>query len=184
MGQYPKIEYLEQGMRDGLQIEDADIGVDDRLRLLDLLAEAGLKYICVGSFVSPKWTPQMACMDRVMEKFQPRPGVKYTCTVLNDQGVERAKRYSPPLVIRQEEVPILQCFQCDVFCRRNTNKSREEAMARWPAIVAKAKAEGTKEAGIGLGTFWGSNWIGEFTLDDQMGVLRRAHSSGTTPALK
>ncbi len=60
MSNYPKVILTEEGMRDGLQIERADIPVDDKIRLLDILSETGLKEIAVGSFVSPRWVPQMA----------------------------------------------------------------------------------------------------------------------------
>ena len=73
MSSYPKVEYAEEGMRDGIQIEDAGIPVEDKLRLLDALGETGLKHIVVGSFVSPRWTPQMACMDELMKRFTPKP---------------------------------------------------------------------------------------------------------------
>ena len=55
--QWPQVVYKEEGMREGMQIEDSNIAVEDKVRLLDALSETGLKTIVVGSFVSPKWTP-------------------------------------------------------------------------------------------------------------------------------
>jgi hydroxymethylglutaryl-CoA lyase len=83
-------------MREGMQIEDANIPIDAKAALLDALSETGLKRIVVGSFVSPRYTPQMARMDELMQKFHPQPGVTYTALALNDKGVERAKQYAPP----------------------------------------------------------------------------------------
>jgi len=71
MSKYPKILYKEEGMREGMQIEDANIGVDDKVELLDALSETGLQQIVVGSFVSPKWTPQMERIDEIVTKFTP-----------------------------------------------------------------------------------------------------------------
>ncbi|MGH8639107.1 MAG: hydroxymethylglutaryl-CoA lyase, partial [Burkholderiales bacterium] len=90
MAGYPKIIHTEEGMRDGLQIEDRDIPVAAKIRLLNALSLTGLQEINVGSFVSPKYTPQMACVDELISGFEPQPGVKYTYTALNDKGVERA----------------------------------------------------------------------------------------------
>ena len=59
MNNWPTIVYKEEGMREGMQIENSNISVDDKVQLLDALSETGLKQIVVGSFVSPKWTPQM-----------------------------------------------------------------------------------------------------------------------------
>ena len=97
MAGYPKIIHTEEGMRDGLQIEDKDIPIEAKIRLLNALSETGLKDINVGSFVSPKYTPQMAKVEELLTGFKPKPGVKYTYTALNDRGHERAKEFMPPL---------------------------------------------------------------------------------------
>jgi len=123
-GRYPQIVYTEEGMREGMQIESADIPVDQKVELLDALSETGLKQIVIGSFVSPKYTPQMARIDEIVTKFHPKPGVMYTALALNEKGVERAKQYSPPLTIMRSRRPQLRVHQCDVFARRNTNPRR------------------------------------------------------------
>ena len=93
---WPSVEYKEEGMRDGIQIEDAAISVDDKVRLLEALSDAGLKHIVVGSFVRPEYTPQMAHIEEILERFQPRPGVKYTALLVNERAVERARQFAPP----------------------------------------------------------------------------------------
>ena len=174
MSSYPKVEYAEEGMRDGIQIEDAGIPVEDKLRLLDALGETGLEHIVVGSFVNPRWTPQMACMDELMKRFTPKPGVKYTALLMNEQAVERAKAYSPPLTIEGGVVNV-RCHLCDVFVRRNTNRSQAQEMERWPQVVARAREAGVKEARIGMAAAFGSNWLGEFSLDDHLRVMEQQH---------
>src|SRR3954464_14590383 len=84
---YPKVVLTEEGMREGMQIERADIPVADKIRLLDALSETGLPHIVVGSFVSPKWTPQMAEVEELVRGFHPRPGVRYTAVALNQRGI-------------------------------------------------------------------------------------------------
>jgi hydroxymethylglutaryl-CoA lyase len=64
---WPAVVVVEEGMREGLQIEDASIPVADKTRLLEALSATGLRRIVVGSFVSPKWTPQMAHIDELVE---------------------------------------------------------------------------------------------------------------------
>ena len=140
---YPQIILTEEGMRDGLQIEDANIPVDQKVALLDALSETGLKRIVVGSFVSPKYTPQMKHIDEIMHKFHPKPGVTYLALALNAKGVERSQEYSPPLTIERSNGwvrgrPKLFCHMCDVFIRRNTNRSQFQEMASWPATIAAA----------------------------------------------
>jgi hydroxymethylglutaryl-CoA lyase len=176
MNRWPTVHYKEEGMREGMQIEDANISVDDKVALLDALSETGLKNIVVGSFVSPKWTPQMARIDDIMAKFNPKPGVTYTALALNSRGVERAKQYSPPLTIERDPYPRLSCHMCDVFVRRNTNRSQMQEMERWPQIVAQAQELGITQAGIGSNASWGSNFLGGFPVDSLMVMLEKQHS--------
>src|SRR5687768_4062913 len=77
MSGYPEVILTEEGMREGMQIERADISVADKIRLLDALSGTGLREIVVGSFVSPKWTPQMTQIDEIVRGFHPKPGVNY-----------------------------------------------------------------------------------------------------------
>ena len=176
MYQWPKVVYKEEGMREGMQIEDASISVDDKIDLLDALSETGLKQIVVGSFVSPKWTPQMERIDEIVTRFNPNPDVTYTALALNSRGVERARAYSPPLTIERDPYPRLSCHMCDVFVRRNTNRSQMQEMERWPQIVAQAQELNIQEAGIGCNASWGSNFLGEFPVDNLMTLFERQHS--------
>jgi hydroxymethylglutaryl-CoA lyase len=176
MNRWPKVLYKEEGMREGMQIEAANISVDDKIELLDALSETGLKSIVVGSFVSPKWTPQMERIDEIVTRFRPKVGVTYTALALNSRGVERAKAYSPPLTIERDHYPRLTCHMCDVFVRRNTNRTQMQEMERWPQIVAQAQERNIRAAGIGCNASWGSNFLGEFPVDSLMNLLEREHS--------
>jgi len=173
MAGYPKIQHTEEGMRDGLQIENPNISVADKIRLVEALSETGLKQIAIGSFVSPKWTPQMANIDQVVLGFKPKPGVKYTYTALNDMGLQRADAHTPPLSRRGREFST-KFSMCDVFAQRNTNKTQAQEIERWSKRIAGAKAAGIKEGAISISTAWGSNWTGEFSQEQRMVVIDRA----------
>lgn len=176
MRRWPKVEYKEECMREGMQIEDVNIPVEKKVRLLEALSETGLKSIVVGSFVSPKYTPQMACIDEILQRFKPKPGVTYTALVANPRGEERARAYSPPLTLEREPVPYLRCHLCDIFVRRNFNRSQSQEIGRWAQTVARAKEKGSVAAGIGINAAWGSNFLGPFTLDQRMEMLGRQHA--------
>ena len=175
-GRYPKIVYTEEVMREGMQIEDAKIPVSAKVELLDALSETGLKQIVIGSFVSPKYTPQMVEIDEIVKRFHPKPGVMYTALALNERGVERAKQYAPPLTIVRSSRPQLRVHQCDVFARRNTNRSQMQEMALWPKVIAAAVESGVKEAGIGTNATFGSNFVGDFSVDQTMAFLEKQHA--------
>ena len=176
MADWPQLKYKEEGMREGMQIEDAEISVDDKVALLDSLSDTGLKNIVVGSFVSPKWTPQMARIDEIVTRFTPNPSVTYTALALNSRGVERARQYSPPLTVERDPYPRLNCHMCDVFVRRNANRSQMQEMERWPQIVAQAQELNVQAAGIGTNASWGSNFLGEFPVDNLMNMLEKQHA--------
>ena len=175
MAGYPKIIHTEEGMRDGLQIEDKDIPIEAKIRLLNALSETGLKDINVGSFVSPKYTPQMAKVEELLTGFKPKPGVKYTYTALTDRGHERAKEFMPPLSRKVSEAAT-RVDMCDVFAQRNTNRTQAQQMATWPKVIENAVAKGVTEATLGISNMWGSNWIGECTLEQQMLMLSKMHN--------
>ncbi|OLT12757.1 hypothetical protein BJF78_23735 [Pseudonocardia sp. CNS-139] len=61
----------EELLREGMQIESVDIPVEAKIRLLDALSVTGLPQIEVGSFVSPRYTPQMAEIDELVSRFTP-----------------------------------------------------------------------------------------------------------------
>jgi hydroxymethylglutaryl-CoA lyase len=159
-------------MREGMQIESAGISVADKIRLLDALSRTGLETIVVGSFVSPKWTPQMAHVDEVVAGFTPVDGVTYTALALNQQGRERMQAYMPPLA-PPSQTPRTLVHLCDVFVRRNTNRSQADEIAEWPGIVERAVQAGATTAAIAINAAWGSNWLGPFDEAYRMDMLDR-----------
>ena len=54
-----EVRIVEVGPRDGLQNEQKSISLETKLELLDRLAKTGLRNIEGGSFVAPKWVPQV-----------------------------------------------------------------------------------------------------------------------------
>lgn len=53
------VRIVEVGPRDGLQNEKTSIPADTKAELVRRLARTGLQTIEAGSFVSPKWVPQV-----------------------------------------------------------------------------------------------------------------------------
>jgi hydroxymethylglutaryl-CoA lyase len=160
----------EEGMRDGLQIERLGVTTDEKLRLLELLLDAGVTRVVVGSFVSPKWTPQMADTDELLARITPRPDVTYLALALNDRGRERAAAWTPPLT---QPAPETHLHVDPVFLLRNTNRTVEQQEEGWRAPIERAVAEGAMAATIGLSAGWGSNWAGPFPQETRLALLRR-----------
>lgn len=169
----PRVHLREEVMREGMQIESAEIGVADKIRLLDAVSRTGIADIDVGSFVSPRYTPQMREVDEVVRGLTPRPGVSYTYLAMNRRGFERAAQF--PVLSRPAFPPLLICHLCDTFVRRNSNRSRADEIAAWEPIADQAHAAGASAGGIGLNAAWGSNFEGYFDLDERIAMLERAH---------
>lgn len=53
------VRIVEVGPRDGLQNEKATIPLKTKIELIHRLAMTGLRHIEAGSFVAPKWVPQV-----------------------------------------------------------------------------------------------------------------------------
>lgn len=174
-GGWPQVSIIDETMREGMQIESADIPVDDKVRLLDALSGTGLATLVVGSFVSPRWVPQMAQIEQLLARFTPHPEVTYLALALNRRGVQRRAEFTPPLSEPTgRDRHATRVHLCDVFVRRNTNRSQADEIARWPEIVARAVAEQATEASIGINAAWGSNWVGQFSPADRRDLDRKS----------
>ena len=85
-----RVTVYEVGPRDGLQNEPEALSIENRAKFVDLLTEAGLPAIEVGSFVSPAAVPQLAATEQVFAKIHRASGVRYPALVPNLRGLERA----------------------------------------------------------------------------------------------
>jgi len=186
MSQLPEsVTITDDTMREGLQIESAAIPVEAKLRLLDALGETGAKVISIGSFAHPKWTPQMACIDEIAERFVPKAGIRYTAAVFNKAGYDRADKYFPKLDVRKRtNLPGTAVEMCDAFARRNYNRTQAQQIEALDASVAAAKTAGATQASVGIGNPFGSNFSGPYTLAQRMDMLAmmidKWHNAGIT----
>ena len=82
-----QVKIVEVGPRDGLQNEPTPVPLDIKIQLVEQLVDAGLPVVEVGSFVAPKWVPQMAGSAEVYAGIRKRPGVAYPMLVPNLKGL-------------------------------------------------------------------------------------------------
>lgn len=135
-----QVKLVEVGPRDGLQNEPKPVPVAVKVGLIDRLGEAGLSVIEAGSFVSPKWVPQMAATAEVLAAIRHRPAVSYPVLVPNQAGLEAA------LAAGAEEIAVFGAAS-ESFSRRNINCSIAESLDRFAPVVAEAKARGLRVRG-------------------------------------
>ncbi len=134
------VRLVEVGPRDGLQNEADLVGVEDRVALIDELTAAGLPAIEVGSFVSPKWVPQMASTDLVLANIIQRTGTSYPVLTPNLQGFEAAMKAGA------KEVAIFASAS-EAFSQKNINCSIAESLERFRPLCAKAQERNVKVRG-------------------------------------
>lgn len=182
-GSRPTVVIVEEGMREGMQIESAEIPVHEKVRLLDALSVTGLRHIVVGSFVSPKWVPQMAEVDAIVNGFAPLEGVTYSALALNDRGVERREALTPPLSPGDDKGRSM-LHLCDVFVQRNTARTAADELAALPEVIARAVAAGAHEAIVAVNAAWGSNWLGAFSEDQRTAALARQIDAWTAAGIE
>src|SRR4029453_14150779 len=89
--QLPKtVRIREVGPRDGFQNEPEVIPTEEKVRLIGLLGEAGLKRIEVTSFVRPAVIPQLAEGGEVLSRYEPLDDVAYSVLIPNRKGLDNA----------------------------------------------------------------------------------------------
>lgn len=129
-----KVRIVEVGPRDGLQNEKQAIPTSTKIQLIENLVDAGLAYIEAGSFVNPKWVPQMADSGEVFAGIARKPGVTYAALTPNLQGYERA------IAVKANEVAIFAAAS-EAFSQKNINCSISESIQRFEALITAAKAQ-------------------------------------------
>ncbi|MCC3842847.1 hydroxymethylglutaryl-CoA lyase [Vibrio parahaemolyticus] len=124
------VTIVEVGPRDGLQNE-SPVSTRTKIRLIDLLSDTGLSHIEAGSFVSPKWVPQMADSKEVMQNITRRASVTYSALTPNLQGLEQA------LDADANQVAIFTSAS-EGFCQHNINCSITESLKRFEPLMVQA----------------------------------------------
>jgi len=127
-----QVTLVEVGPRDGLQNESQAIPLSARLQLIDELAAAGHRVIEAGSFVNPRWVPQMADSEQVFKGIQRRPGVRYAALTPNLRGFEHA------LAAGADEVAIFAATS-ETFSHKNINCSISESLQRFAKVMDAAQ---------------------------------------------
>lgn len=171
MSDFPKfVEFREEGPREGFQIEKKIYPIVERIKLIDMLSDTGLKRIQVGSFVNPQKVPQMADTAELFKRIKRVPGVRYTSLWLNDKGFRKA------LAAHQVDIdPRLLFYPSDTFSRKNNDASSLEMREKQREWVKLYMQEGYTVDTAYVMTAFGCNFEGpipqERVLDDFRFIL-------------
>ena len=169
MSDLPKfVEMIEVGPRDGLQIEPRVLSADEKVRMVDAIADSGIKEIEIGSFVNPKAVPQMADTNDVFDLLAKRPGIRYRALWLNPKGLERA--------LANGHVDIdgkLTLTASEAFVKRNTNRSIEDTFEQMPTWIETYRQAGIEADSLGVMAAFGCNFEGYIPEEKVVALIAR-----------
>ena len=166
----PSVKIVEVGPRDGLQNEKTSLDTETRVQLITQLTDAGLSYIEAGSFVSPKWVPQMADSDKVFEQLPMDAATTYAALTPNMQGLERAMQCGV------KEVAVFAATS-QSFSQKNINCSIAESIERFKPVAREALSAGLAVRGY-ISCVVGCPYEGEVDIDSVAQVAQQLLAMG------
>jgi len=165
-----RVKIVEVGPRDGLQNEQQAIDPQIKINLIERLTQAGLTYIEAGSFVNPKWVPQMAGSDLVFQGINRKESVSYAALTPNLQGYERA------MDCNATEVAIFAAAS-EAFSQKNINCSISESLTRFEPLLTTAKAANIPVRGY-ISCVLGCPYEGDVSPEKVLEVAEKLFSMG------
>jgi isopropylmalate/homocitrate/citramalate synthase len=165
-----RVRMVEVGPRDGLQNEATTVPLEVKVELIDRLSATGLTAIEAGSFVSPKWVPQMADTGELLARIRRAPGVRYPVLVPNMKGLEAA------IAAGVEEIAVFGAAS-ESFSQKNINCSIAESLERFRPVVETARARALRVRGY-ISCVAGCPYEGPIAPDAVARVAKALHAMG------
>lgn len=135
-----RVHITEVGPRDGLQMEQRVLSVDQKLALISGLVDAGLPGIQVASFVNAARVPQMADAEQLVERLPPSETLEFSALTLNQRGAERACRTAIDWI--ETSISVNEKHSHD-----NTGMTVAQARREAVKMIATAKRAGRRVRG-------------------------------------
>lgn len=164
------VSIVEVGPRDGLQNEATCLSTASKIEFIEALANAGCQRIEVGSFVSPKWVPQMANSDAVLTQLQRKSGVTYSALTPNMQGVEQA------IACGADEIAIFGAAS-EAFTQKNINCTIAQSIERFTPVIAYAQAHSIPVRGY-VSTVMGCPYSGDVPVQQVVNIAAQLYQLG------
>lgn len=167
-----RVTICEVGPRDGLQNESAIVPVEVKLEFIQRLVDAGHQVVEATSFVHPKWVPQLADAEELLQRLPRTPGVRYPVLVPNARGLARA------LAAGVDDIAIF-ASATETFAQRNLNRTIAESLEMFAPVVSDAREQGLPVRGY-LSMCFGDPWQGPVPLEQVASVAGRLLKLGCT----
>jgi hydroxymethylglutaryl-CoA lyase len=152
-----QVTIYEVGPRDGLQNEPEVVPIDVKVEFVERLVAAGLPVVETTSFVHPRWVPQLADAEQLVERVDHHGPVPMPVLVPNERGLDRA------VAAGLRHVAIFGSAT-ESFAQRNLNRSYEEQFAMFEPTVRRAVVEGMDVRAY-LSMCFGDPWEGPVAVE-------------------
>jgi hydroxymethylglutaryl-CoA lyase len=167
-----QVRIREVGPRDGFQNEPEVIPTAEKVRLIGMLADTGLKRLEVTSFVRPDVIPQLADGVEVLKELEPRDGLAYSVLIPNRRGLENALS----LRDRFQEANFFLSAS-ETHNRKNVNRSIAESLEDLRGTIAAAREAGIRCEGV-ISTSFGCPYEGEVPVDRVLEIAKVLKAAG------
>jgi hydroxymethylglutaryl-CoA lyase len=129
----PSVDWVEVGPRDGLQSWPSTVSTPAKVGLINSLLDCGFRRVEATSMVHPKWVPQLADAEAVLEALPDRLG-NLRALVPNRHGLERAQQAG----VRNVAVTVAAT---DGYNQHNLNRSVKQTLDEITELVRMAERE-------------------------------------------
>ena len=168
-----RVEIYEVGPRDGLQNEATVVPVEIKAQFVRRLLAAGLRTVETTSFVHPRWVPQLADAEQLLDLVGDElDDVRAPVLVPNEKGLARA------LDKGVREVAVF-ASATETFAQRNLNRTLATQMEMFAPVVRGARDAGLPVRGY-VSMCFGDPWEGAVALRQVVDVVAELHELGCT----
>ena len=133
MSDAPTVDWVEVGPRDGLQSWSSTLPTPAKVGLVASLLDCGFRRVEATSMVHPKWVPQLADAEAVLEALQDRID-RLRVLVPNRRGLDRARQAG----VRNIAVTVAAT---DSYNQHNLNRSVKQTLQEIQEIAAEARRD-------------------------------------------
>lgn len=170
-----KVTVTEVGPRDGFQNIADFIPTEEKVKIIDMLTDAGVSHIEVSSFVHPKWIPQLRDAVEVFARIRKKSDGSYRILIPNEKGLERA------IEAGVKEVQwVTSCS--DSSNKENLNMTVDESLAVLARAGQKAKEHGIEITGA-VANALGCPWEGQMPISKVARVVKAYQELGSNKVI-
>lgn len=159
-----KVQVNDVLLRDGLQLEEKLLSVDEKFQLLQALVAAHVNVVEFGSFVHPKFVPQMANSGELFAHAKTLRNVQLISLVPNRKGVERAAAHGVKIIN-------FVFSASNTHNMQNVRKTTRESLAEL-ATLQEYCTEQKMQLNASIATTFGCPFEGEVKPDTIVAIVK------------